>query len=117
MAGRSGIAGDVGRRAARLFAAILLVGGMAAGPVVHLSGDAGPPVAESQAGHEHGGSQLPDPHNDCPICMTLASAAVPMVPTVRAVVAAGTLAVAMSGSELRDRGAQATARARAPPLG
>jgi hypothetical protein len=119
MADRTTTTGDVWARAACLLAAILLIGGMSAGPVVHLSAGPDPLVAGDLAGHagEHSESNSPDAHHDCPICITLATAAAPIVPTVRAMVVAGHGTGATPVSELRDRDHADPSRARAPPHG
>jgi hypothetical protein len=101
-------------RCARLFAAILLFGGMTAAPVAHPF--AGPePVAAS--GSEHGESRLPDTHNDCPTCITLTTAAAPVVTTVLAAPRAGVESPALPMSAAHDRDHSAPSRARAPPHG
>jgi hypothetical protein len=115
MAIRITTTGDLWARTARLVAAVLLLGGMVAAPVVHLVVGPDQPVAVDHAGHEHGESRVPDAHHDCPVCITLSSAAAPVVPAVHAAVTAGTPAAASPVSEPRDRGRSDSSRARAPP--
>lgn len=79
MTGLNMLSSDVMVHTTRLGAAILLIGGMVAGPAAHLAAVAESyTTAESSAQHEPGGPKAPDSHHDCPVCMTLASGVVPV---------------------------------------
>lgn len=121
MAGTIINTGDVWARVARLCAAILLVGGMGVGPVVHLVAGAEQSIAGDHGGsghgHEQGESRVPDAHHGCPVCITLAGATTPLAPAVRAVVVAGAGHVAASVTEPHDHDHSDLSRARAPPTG
>jgi hypothetical protein len=118
------IDGGVWLRATHLLAAILLVGGIVAGPLVHLAAEASSAhAATCDAGVEdHGASPddpapapAPDLHHDCPVCVTLAGAVAPALdPAPGSALAAGS-PVAVPGPAFHDRIVSERTRARAPP--
>jgi hypothetical protein len=118
------IDGGVWLRATHLLAAILLVGGIVAGPLVHLAVEASPAhaaacdagtAAEGPASAHPTPDPAPDLHHDCPVCVTLAGAVAPVPdPAPSAQIAAGS-PVAVPGPALHDRIVSERTRARAPP--
>lgn len=116
MTGLNMLSIDVMVRATRLGAAILLIGGMVAGPAAHLAAAAdGYATAESSAQHEPGGPKAPDSHHDCPVCMTLASGVVPVVVATPASRLGNAGSVVPLQTVPLDRDGSDLTRARAPP--
>jgi hypothetical protein len=106
---RGSTTSDIVARCARLVLAILLVGGMASWPLVHLA-----PEGPEAASH-HESPQAPDAHHDCAVCLTLASPALP--PLAAVPTAEGTAAVPRPSylADFRDGAGADLTRARAPP--
>lgn len=116
MTGLNMLSIDVMVRATRLGAAILLIGGLVAGPAAHLAATAaGYTTAESSAQHEPGGPKAPDSHHDCPVCMTLASGVVPVVVATPASRLGNAGSVVPLQTVPLDRAGSDLTRARAPP--
>jgi hypothetical protein len=110
--------GGLNARFARLLTAVLLVGGMVAGPVVHLlppSADRSP-VAAAGA-HDHDAPDLPNTHDHCAICVVLGTVAPPAVPDAVVVPAAPGVLPSVAATVPVDATLSDSRRARAPPLG
>jgi hypothetical protein len=105
-------------RAARFLAAVLLFGGLGAGPLAHLAADAGlAAAAMCEADAERGDpGHIPDAHHDCPVCVTLATATPSVLPTIPSALPAETVAAPAPGWALEDAPAADLPRARAPPI-
>jgi hypothetical protein len=111
------IAGDVLGRVAHLLVTALVLGGLVLGPVAHVQVQPDAAGAEwSHEGHEPGSHSDPDAHHDCPVCLTLASVAAPVLPPVPASLLSDGPVVVAPGAAVHDRGLSDTERARAPPI-
>ncbi len=133
---------DVWHRATRILTAALLAGGMVAGPLAHMVIDhagAGHATPHGQLpdGHDHGrgphdchhpghthgpagpGNQdngdLPDAHDDCIVCLTLAAGVAPLVPGAPMAASAYASADVASADRFHGQAGTDTRRARAPP--
>lgn len=103
-------------RVLRLGAAILLIGGMVAGPAVHLAPAAdGYATSDSGSHQEPDGPKAPDAHHDCPVCMTLASGVVPVAVATPASRLGHAGPVVPLHTVSVDRADSDPTRARAPP--
>jgi hypothetical protein len=108
---------DVWQRATRLLAAILLMGGIVAGPAAHLAMEAGVATSSCDSTHpSHPSDVPPDAHHDCPVCITLATAAPSLTSAQPRLHVAELGALPALGSEPGDDGVVHLSRARAPPL-
>jgi hypothetical protein len=122
MRGSTDIADDVLGRVAHFLVTVLVFGGLVLGPVAHVQVQPDDALAEcsnmghGSGGHESGGHSEPDPHHDCPVCLTLASVAAPVLPPVPGSLLADAQVVAAPGATVHDRGVSDTERARAPPI-
>lgn len=111
------IVSDSGARVPRLLTAILVLGGLVLGPVAHVQGSPAPTDAElSHDAPDPGHPAGSDAHNDCPVCLTLTSAAAPMVPPVPGARLLDARGVAGPTAVAHDTGVSDTERARAPPI-
>jgi hypothetical protein len=121
MQGSTDIAGDVLGRVAHFLMTVLVFGGLVLGPVAHVQVPPDAALAEcsddgpQSGGQESGGHAEPDAHHDCPVCLTLASVAAPVLPPVPASLLTDAQVVAGPGAAVHDRGVSDTERARAPP--
>jgi hypothetical protein len=102
-------------RLARLVVAVLLLGGMVAGPVAHLGGADAPAGPSSHAHHDPGVPPAPDLHHDCPVCITLAGASAPVAPTVSVSAAVTADRVTTPVGNHTEREGADLSCARAPP--
>jgi hypothetical protein len=117
MQGSTDIAGDVLGRVAHFLVTVLVFGGLVLGPVAHVQVQPDAALAEcADGGPESGGHAGPDAHHDCPVCLTLASVAAPVLPPVPGYLLADAQVVAAPGAAVHDRGVSDTERARAPPI-
>jgi hypothetical protein len=111
------IAGDVLGRVAHLLLAALVLGGLVLGPVAHVHVQPDAAVAEwPHEGPEPGSHSEPDAHYDCPVCLTLASVAVSVLPAIPDSHLSDGLVVVAPRAPVHDRGLSDTERARAPPI-
>ncbi len=103
-------------RAMRLLAVVVLLGGIGAGPLVHVAVEShrSGPVASQADRPEDPGS--PDAHHLCPVCLTLSSAVPAVVPTGPGASLADTPALTSAGAAMHGRTATDLTRARAPPV-
>lgn len=100
-------------RAARLLAAVLLLGGIVAGPPVHAAAQPGGAWSEAGSRDE---APAPDDHHDCPICITLSVAAAAPPPPVPATTQADARPASGALPGVPEPLPPSEARARAPPL-
>jgi hypothetical protein len=108
---------DVWQRATRLLAAVLLVGGIVAGPAAHLAIEAGVAASSCDVTHPQDPWDVPpDAHHDCPVCITLAAAAPSLMGPQPRSHMADLHALPALGSEPGDDGVVHLSRARAPPI-
>jgi hypothetical protein len=116
MSPRIHIEPGAGSRTVRLILAILLLGGIGGGPLVHLA-------QEAQATHVlvHADGQgdqpvpLPD-HHDCPVCVTLGGILAPVPAMALVADPRDDLPLAGSGAAFHSRTSAERTRARSPPL-
>lgn len=111
------IVSDASVRVTRLLTAILVLGGLVLGPVAHVQGS--PAATDTEVSPEApdpGQPAGPDAHHDCPLCLTLASAAAPMVPVLPGARLLDARDVAAPTAVAGDSGVSDTERARAPPI-
>jgi hypothetical protein len=105
-------------RTLRLLAAVLLVGGIGAGPLAHVASDA--PAADVASSGSHAPHEVPVPGSDhphdCPVCNTLSGATVAPFPVAPAARVAAVVRTPTCEPGPAARWAPDQARARAPPL-
>lgn len=104
-------------RAARFLVAVLLFGGLGAGPLAHRAADAGMAAAVCELDAERGEpAHVPDAHHDCPVCITLATATPAVLPAIPTALPADIVAAPAPAWAMDDAPAADLPRARAPPI-
>jgi hypothetical protein len=105
------------RRAMRLLATFLLFGGMVTGPALHLAAEAVLAGTPCHASNPDGQPDAPpDTHHDCPVCVTLATAAPAVLGTAPQDHLARAHPPTALSPEPGDDEAVQLSRARAPPI-